>query len=119
MNAMKVVEEGYKKDIQNFRVGDTITVSMKVREGDKERVQAYTGVVIGRKGSGTRETFMVRKISYGVGVEKIFPLYSPLIENIKVVKEGHVRRAKLYYLRGKKGKAATKVKEKAFSDTKE
>jgi large subunit ribosomal protein L19 len=116
MNAMKVVEEGYKRDIQNFRVGDTITVNMKVREGDKERVQAYTGVVIGRKGSGTRETFMVRKISYGVGVEKIFPLYSPLIENIKIVKEGHVRRAKLYYLRGKKGKAATKVKEKAFSD---
>jgi len=117
MNAIKVIEEGYKRDIPNFRVGDTITVNMKVKEGDKERVQAYTGVVIGRKGSGTRETFMVRKISYGIGVEKIFPLYSPLIENIKVIKEGQVRRAKLYYLRGKKGKAATKVKEKAFSET--
>lgn len=117
MNAIKVIEEGYKRDIPNFRVGDTITVNMIVKEGDKERVQAYTGVVIGRKGSGTRETFMVRKISYGIGVEKIFPLYSPLIENIKVIKEGQVRRAKLYYLRGKKGKAATKVKEKAFSDT--
>jgi len=117
MNAIKVIEEGYKRDIPNFRVGDTITVNMKVKEGDKERVQAYTGVVIGRKGSGTRETFMVRKISYGIGVEKIFPLYSPLIENIQVIKEGQVRRAKLYYLRGKKGKAATKVKEKAFSET--
>lgn len=117
MNAIKVIEEGYKRDIPNFRVGDTITVNMKVKEGDKERVQAYTGVVIGRKGSGTRETFMVRKISYGIGVEKIFPLYSPLIENIQVIKAGQVRRAKLYYLRGKKGKAATKVKEKAFSET--
>lgn len=117
MNAIQVVEEGYKREIANFRVGDTVTVNMKVREGDKERVQAFTGVVIGRKGSGTRETFMVRKISYGIGVEKIFPLLSPMIENIKVIKEGQVRRAKLYYLRGKKGKAATKVKEKAFSET--
>lgn len=117
MNAINVVEEGYKREMPNFRVGDTITVNMKVKEGDKERVQAYTGVVIGRKGSGTRETFMVRKISYGIGVEKIFPLNSPLIEDIKVIKEGQVRRAKLYYLRGKKGKAATKVKEKAFSET--
>ncbi|RJQ20012.1 MAG: 50S ribosomal protein L19 [Nitrospiraceae bacterium] len=114
MNAIKVVEEAYKKEMPNFRVGDTISVNMKIKEGDKERVQAFTGVVIGRKGDGTRETFMVRKISYGVGVEKIFPLYSPLIESIKVVKEGRVRRAKLYYLRGKKGKAA-KVKEKAFT----
>jgi len=118
MNALRVVEEGYRKDIPGFRVGDTVSVSMKVREGEKERVQTFTGVVIGRKGSGTRETFMVRKISYGIGVEKIFPLNSPLIEDIKVVKEGHVRRAKLYYLRGKKGKAATKVKEKPFSAAK-
>lgn len=117
MNAVKVVEEGYKRDIPGFRIGDTVSVSMKVREGEKERVQTFTGVVIGRKGSGTRETFMVRKISYGIGVEKIFPLHSPRIEGIKVVKEGRVRRAKLYYLRGKKGKAATKVKEKAFSET--
>lgn len=117
MNAIKVVEQGYKKELPNFRVGDTVTVNMKVKEGDKERVQAFTGVVIGRKGSGTRETFMVRKISYGIGVEKIFPLHSPLIEDVKIVKEGHVRRAKLYYLRGKKGKAATKVKEKAYTGT--
>jgi large subunit ribosomal protein L19 len=116
MNVIKVVEEGYRKNIPGFRVGDTISVSMKIREGEKERVQTFTGVVIGRKGSGTRETFMVRKISYGIGVEKIFPLHSPLIEDIKVVKESQVRRAKLYYLRGKKGKAATKVKEKAFSE---
>jgi large subunit ribosomal protein L19 len=116
MNAIRVIEEGYKKDIPDFRIGDTVSVNMKVREGEKERVQTFTGVVIGRKGNGTRETFMVRKISYGIGVEKIFPLHSPLIEDITVVKEGHVRRAKLYYLRGKKGKAATKVKEKAFSE---
>ena len=114
MDAIKVIEEGYKKEIQPFRVGDTISVSMKIKEGEKERVQTFTGICIARKGSGTRETFMVRKISYGIGVEKIFPLLSPLIEQIKVVRQGDVRRAKLYYLRGKKGKAA-KVKEKAFS----
>ncbi len=114
MDAIKVVEEGYLKEkIPDFRVGDTVSVSMRVKEGEKERVQTFTGVVIARRGSGTRETFMVRKISYGIGVEKIFPLHSPLIEKIKVVKRGHVRRAKLYYLRHKKGKAA-KVKEKAF-----
>ncbi|HDH53871.1 MAG TPA: 50S ribosomal protein L19 [Nitrospirae bacterium] len=114
MDAIKVIEEGYKKEIQPFRVGDTISVSMRIKEGEKERVQTFTGICIARKGSGTRETFMVRKISYGIGVEKIFPLLSPLIEQIKVVRQGDVRRAKLYYLRGKKGKAA-KVKEKAFS----
>ncbi len=118
MNAIKVVEDGFKREISKFRVGDTISVNMKVKEGEKERVQTFTGVVIGRKGSGTRETFMVRKISYGIGVEKIFPLCSPLIEDIKVVKEGYVRRAKLYYLRGRKGKAATKVKEKAYTGIK-
>ena len=113
MDAINVVEAGHIKEIPPFRVGDTLSVSMKVREGEKERIQTFTGVCIGRKGSGARETFMVRKISYGVGVEKIFPANSPLIEKIKVVKQGDVRRAKLYYLRGKKGKAA-KVKEKSF-----
>ena len=113
MNALKVVEEGYRKEIPPFRVGDTITVSMKIKEGEKQRIQVFTGIVIARRGGGTRETFMVRKISYGIGVEKIFPLHSPLIENIKVVKQGVVKRAKLYYLRGKKGKAA-KVKEKGL-----
>lgn len=114
MDALKVVEEQYKREIPPFRVGDTVSVNMKIREGEKERVQTFTGIVIGRRGSGTRETFMVRKISYGIGVEKVFPIQSPLIESIKVVKQGDVRRAKLYYLRGKKGKAA-KVKEKAFN----
>ncbi len=116
MDAVKMIEEGYKKDISSFRVGDTVQVKMRIKEGEKERIQAFQGVVIARRGGGTRETFTVRKISYGIGVEKIFPLYSPLIESIKVVKQGIVRRAKLYYLRGKKGKAA-KIKEKAFSKT--
>ena len=114
MDALKVVEEQYKKEIPPFNVGDTVSVNMKIKEGEKERVQTFTGIVIGRRGSGTRETFMVRKISYGIGVEKVFPVLSPLIESIKVMKQGEVRRAKLYYLRGKKGKAA-KVKEKAFN----
>jgi len=114
MDALKVIEEQYKKEIPPFNVGDTVSVNMKIKEGEKERVQTFTGIVIGRRGSGTRETFMVRKISYGIGVEKVFPILSPLIESIKVMKQGDVRRAKLYYLRGKKGKAA-KVKEKAFN----
>ncbi len=114
MNALKAVEEKYRKEIPPFRVGDTVSVNMKIKEGEKERVQTFTGIVIGRRGSGTRETFMVRKISYGIGVEKVFPTQSPLIQSIKVMKQGDVRRAKLYYLRGKKGKAA-KVKEKAFN----
>lgn len=114
MDAVKVIEEGYKKVIPTFRVGDIVSVSMRIKEGEKERVQIFTGICIGRKGSGSRETFMVRKISYGVGVEKVFPLHSPLIESIKVVRQGDVRRAKLFYLRGKKGKGA-KVKEKSFA----
>src|SRR3989338_11285550 len=102
MDAIKVVEEGFKKDIPLFRIGDTVKVDIRVKEGDKERVQAFEGVVIARRGSGTRETFTVRKISFGVGVEKVLPLHSPLINKIEVVKEGVVRRAKLYYLLGKK-----------------
>lgn len=113
MNAIKAVEEAYKKEIPAFRVGDTVSVNMRIKEGEKERIQTFTGIVIGRRGGGTRETFMIRKISYGVGVERVIPIHSPLIESIKVVKEGIVRRAKLYYLRDKKGKAA-KVKEKTF-----
>lgn len=114
MDAIKLVEEGYKKELPSFRIGDTVRVTMKVKEGDKERLQSFEGVVIARKGSGLRETFTVRKISYGIGVEKIFPIHSPLIEEIRVIKKGEVRRAKLYYLRHKKGKAA-KIKEKAFA----
>lgn len=113
MDAIKIIEEGFKRDITPFRVGDTVRVSIQVKEGDKERLQAFEGIVIGRKGSGIRETFTVRKISYSIGVEKVFPIHSPLISKIELIKEGKVRRAKLYYLRGKKGKAA-KVKEKSF-----
>jgi large subunit ribosomal protein L19 len=112
MNVIHAIEEGYKKEVPDFRVGDTVRVYVKVVERDKERLQPFEGVVISRKGSGARKTFMVRKISFGVGVERIFPLYSPSIGRIEVLKHGNVRRAKLYYLRGKKGKE-TKVKEKA------
>jgi large subunit ribosomal protein L19 len=108
---MGAVEESYKKEMTEFNIGDTVRVSVKVVEGDKERIQPYDGVVIARHGGSTRETFIVRKISFGVGVERIFPLLSPNIDKIEVLKRGSVRRAKLYYLRGKKGKAA-KVKEK-------
>lgn len=111
MNLIGAVEEGFKKDIKEFSIGDTVRVSVKVVEGDKERIQPFDGVVIARHGGSTRETFTVRKISFGIGVERIFPLLSPSIEKIDVLKRGSVRRAKLYYLRGKKGKAA-KIKEK-------
>jgi large subunit ribosomal protein L19 len=114
MNLIGAIEEGFKKDLADFNVGDTVKVYVKVVEGDKERIQPFQGIVIARKGSGARETFMVRKISFGVGVEKIFPVYSPSINKIEVVKRGSVRRAKLYYIRSKKGKAA-KIKEKEFS----
>ena len=114
MNLIGAIEEGFKTDLVEFNVGDTVKVYVKVVEGDKERIQPFQGVVIARKGSGARETFMVRKISFGVGVEKIFPVYSPNISKIEVIKQGSVRRAKLYYIREKKGKAA-KIKEKEFS----
>ncbi|BCB96687.1 50S ribosomal protein L19 [Dissulfurispira thermophila] len=112
MNAIQVVEEGYKREIPDFNVGDTVRIYVKVIEGDKERLQPFEGIVISRRGSGIKETFTVRKISFGVGVERIFPVHSPSIDKIEVIKQGAVRRAKLYYLRGKKGKEA-KVKEKA------
>jgi large subunit ribosomal protein L19 len=94
------------KDIPDFQPGDTVLVNVKVIEGDKTRVQAYEGVCIGRSGRGINENFTVRKISYGEGVERVFPLYSPMIDSIKVVRRGKVRRAKLYYLRGLRGKKA-------------
>lgn len=112
MSLIKAVEERYKKEVAEFQIGDTVKVFVKVVEGDKERLQPYEGVVIARKGSGVRETFTVRKISFGVGVERIFPVHSTSIDKITVTKRGDVRRAKLYYLRTKKGKDA-KVKEKA------
>ena len=94
------------KDIPDFQPGDTLVVNVKIIEGERSRVQAYEGVCIGRAGSGLNENFTVRKISYGEGVERVFPLYSPMIESIKVVRRGKVRRAKLYYLRGLRGKKA-------------
>lgn len=118
MSLINSVEEGFKKNITDFDVGDTVRVSVKVVEGDKERLQPFEGVVIARRGGGTRETFIVRKISFGIGVERIFPLHSPIIDKIEVLKKGHVRRSKLYYLRSKKGKAA-KVREKEKEKEKE
>ncbi|MCF7804992.1 MAG: 50S ribosomal protein L19 [Candidatus Marinimicrobia bacterium] len=107
MNLLESVEATQlRDDIPEFRPGDTVAVDVKVREGDKERLQRFEGVVIARKGSGINETFTVRKISYGIGVERVFPLHSPNIANINRIKEGQVRRAKLYYLRKVRGKAA-------------
>jgi large subunit ribosomal protein L19 len=94
------------KEIPDFQPGDTVIVNVKIVEGDKARVQAYEGVCIARSGGGLQENFTVRKISYGEGVERVFPLYSPMIDSIKVVRRGKVRRAKLYYLRGLRGKRA-------------
>ena len=94
------------KEIPEFGPGDTVLVNVKVVEGDKSRVQAYEGVCIGRSGHGINESFTVRKISYGEGVERVFPLLSPMIDSIKLVRRGKVRRAKLYYLRGRRGKSA-------------
>ena len=94
------------KDIPDFGPGDTIIVNVKVVEGERTRVQAYEGVCIGRSGGGLNESFTVRKISYGEGVERVVPLYSPMIDSIKLVRKGKVRRAKLYYLRGRRGKSA-------------
>ena len=94
------------KDIPDFEPGDTVVVNVKVVEGDRTRIQAYEGVCIGRSGHGLNESFTVRKISYGEGVERVFPLYSPMIDSIKLLRRGKVRRAKLYYLRGLRGKKA-------------
>ncbi len=100
-----------KRGVPEFGPGDTVKVMVKVIEGDSVRTQAYEGVVIGRSGSGINENFTVRKISYGEGVERVFPIYSPMIDSIKIVRRGKVRRAKLYYLRGRRGKAARIVEK--------
>lgn len=102
-----------KKNIPVFRAGDTVRVQVKIVEGDKSRIQAFQGVVIGRQNGGVRESFTVRKISNGVGVERVFPLHSPSIEAIEIVTRGHVRRAKLYYLRKLRGKAA-RIRERKY-----
>src|SRR6201993_4011256 len=109
---MKLVESPESRpDIPNFEPGDTVKVHVKVKEGDKERIQVFQGIVISRKGGGARQMFTVRKVSGGVGVERMFPLYSPSIDRIEVERHGRVRRAKLYYLRDLRGKAA-RIEEK-------
>ena len=114
MNVLDKIEaEQLKKDVTKFGVGDSVKVHTRVIEGDKERIQIYAGIVIGRKGTGVNENFTVRRVSYGEGVERVFPLHSPRIAKIEVEKKGAVRRAKLNYLRTRKGKSATTVKEKA------
>lgn len=112
MREIKLVENSFlRNDLPQFKPGDTLRVYIKIKEGGKERIQVFEGICIARTGGGLRETFTVRKVSFGVGVEKIFPLHSPSIEKIEVVRFGDVRRAKLYYLRELKGKKA-RVKEK-------
>ncbi|MDD3088393.1 MAG: 50S ribosomal protein L19 [Candidatus Omnitrophica bacterium] len=101
-----------KKDLPKFSIGDSVDVHFRVKEENKERIQVFSGIVISQRGAGIRESFTVRRISYGEGVERIFPMHSPRIDKVEVTKKGKVRRAKLYYLRGKKGKSATKIKEK-------
>ena len=106
-----IEKEQFKSEIPEFRVGDSVRVHTRVVEGDKERIQIFAGIVIGRKGRGLNETFTVRRISYGEGVERVFPMHSPRIAKVEVEKEGRVRRAKLNYLRSRKGKEATAVRE--------
>ena len=111
MDALKVITEGQvKENVTDFNIGDTVRVHVKIKEGNRERVQVFEGTVIAKRGGGVSETFTVRRISYGVGVEKVFPVNSPNVEKIEVVRRGKVRRSKLYYLRDRVGKAA-KVKE--------
>jgi large subunit ribosomal protein L19 len=106
-----IEKEQLKTDVTNFKVGDGVRVHTRVVEGDKERIQIFAGIVIGRKGRGLNETFTVRRISYGEGVERVFPLHSPRIAKVEVEKQGRARRAKLNYLRDRKGKEATAVRE--------
>ncbi|CAN2190547.1 RplS Ribosomal protein L19 [Candidatus Nanopelagicaceae bacterium] len=112
MNILDVVDAvSLRKDIPQFRAGDELKIHVRVIEGSKSRLQVFQGIVIGRQGDGVRETFTIRKVSYGVGVERTFPVHTPVIEKIELVKKGDVRRAKLYYLRDLRGKAA-KIREK-------
>jgi len=112
MNILDVVDAAsLRKDIPQFRAGDELKIHVRVIEGSKSRLQVFQGIVIGRQGDGIRETFTIRKVSYGVGVERTFPVHTPVIEKIELVKKGDVRRAKLYYLRDLRGKAA-KIREK-------
>ena len=111
MNALKIItEDSVKKELPKFNIGDTVRVHVNIREGERERIQMFEGTVIARKGSGVAETFTVRRVSYGVGVERVFPIHSPTVQGVDIVRKGRVRRSKLYYLRNRGGKAA-KVKE--------
>ena len=107
-------KENIRLDMPNFRPGDTVKVHVKIKEGEKERIQAFQGVVISKRKGATNATFTVRKVSYGIGVERIFPMHSPVIDRIEVITKGRVRRAKIYYLRKLRGKAA-RIKEKRFN----
>ncbi|WP_298428043.1 50S ribosomal protein L19 [Rhodoblastus sp.] len=117
LEAEQIAKLSANKTIPEFAPGDTVVVNVKVKEGDRTRVQAYEGVVIARDGGGLNESFTVRKISYGEGVERVFPVYGPLIDSIKVVRRGKVRRAKLYYLRDRRGKSA-RIAERSDSKAK-
>lgn len=111
MDALKTISSGcMKSELPKFNVGDTVKISVNIREGERERIQMFEGTVIAKKGSGVAETFTVRRVSYGVGVERVFPVHSPNVKDVQVVRSGRVRRSKLYYLRDRVGKAA-KVKE--------
>ena len=110
MDALKIISEGsIKAENPQFNVGDTVRVDVRIKEGERERIQAFEGTVIAKKHGGVAETFTVRRVSYGVGIERVFPINSPFVEKVTVVRKGKVRRAKLFYLRGRTGKAA-KVK---------
>ncbi len=112
MDIVKQIENEQLRDgLPTFDPGDTLRVNVRIREGEKERIQAFEGVCIARQGAGAAETFTVRKVSAGIGVERVFPVHSPMLESIKVVRRGRVRRAKLYYLRARRGKAA-RIREK-------
>src|SRR6266446_1070357 len=115
---LEVEKPALKTNLPDFAPGDAIRVHVKVREGEKERIQVFAGVVIARRGGGARETFTVRKVSSGIGVERVFPLHSPVVDRIEVERKGSVRRAKLYYLRGRKGKAA-RIDEKRTDEKRE
>ena len=115
MNSIEKVEkEQMRLDIPAIRTGDTVKVHVKIREGEKDRIQVFQGVVIGKRGSGLRASFRVRKVSFGVGVERIFPLHAPSLDKIEIIQRGKVRRSKLYYLRNLKGKAA-RIKTQQYS----
>ena len=112
MNAIeKIQQEQLRTDLVPFKVGDTVKVHTRIKEGERERIQAFSGIVINRQGRGVAATFTVRRISYGEGVERVFPVNSPFIQKIEIEREGKVRRAKLYYLRDRLGKSATKVEQ--------